>query len=93
MRVEVRSAEILNHEQMRKMDSVEELRTYVASSAQCIFLILFMVHHDGSINIEEVSMKDCNGHAGMLSVTEFACEASFLNLSIWKQERELAMLL
>ena len=43
--------------------------------------------------LQEVSVKDCIGHAGMLSATRFACRASFLNLSIWKRERESARLL
>ena len=40
--------------------------------------------------LQEVSMKDCVGYAGILFATKFACGARFLNLSIWKQERELA---
>ena len=43
--------------------------------------------------LQEASVKDCIGYAGMLSATRFACRASFLNLSIWKWERELARLL
>ena len=42
--------------------------------------------------LQEASMKDCIGHASMLSAAEFACGASFLNLFIWKRERESQLL-
>ena len=40
--------------------------------------------------LHEACMKLCTGQAGMLSGVVFACGASFLNLSIWKRERESA---
>ena len=39
------------------------------------------------VALQEASMKDCIGHAEMLSAAKFVCGACFLNLSIWKQER------
>ena len=43
--------------------------------------------------LQEASVKVCISHAGMLSAVGFACGASFLNLSIWKRDRESAILL
>lgn len=43
--------------------------------------------------LQKASMKDCVGHAGMLSAAGFVCGTSFVNFSIWKWEKELERLL